>query len=107
LELASKLAEAVGSGNLNLNVMRVSVIGNLNFRQQSEFRKQLGELREVRALKERLFEPQRVIYEIETPVSGADLAKAVQKAQFKSFAVSIEGSQDDSLVLGVRATSAQ
>lgn len=106
-ELAGKLAEIANGGNLNLNVMRLSIVGGLNYLQQAELRKQLGALREVRVLKERLFEPSRVTYEIETPVTGGELAKVVQKTRFNGFAISVEGAQDDSLVLGARATSAQ
>jgi hypothetical protein len=106
-EMAGKLAEAVGSGNLNLNVVRVTVVGPLSYLQQADFRRALGDLREVRVLKERLFEPMRVTYEIETSASGADLAKAITHARFTGFNVNVEGSQDNSLVLGVRATSAQ
>lgn len=106
-EFAAKLAEVAGSGNLNLGVLRVTVNGNLSYQQSDSFRKQLIAIREVRAVKERLFEPSRVTYEVETQANGSDLAKALQRSRFNGFAVSIEDTQDNSLVLGVRATSAQ
>lgn len=106
-ELAGKLAEAVGSGSLNLGVLRVMVVGNLNYRQQNDLRRQIGEVREVRALKERLFEPSRVTYEAETQASAGDLAKSLRAARFNGFNVAVESVQDNGLVLSVRATSAQ
>jgi len=106
-ELASKLAEVASGGNLNLSTLRISVSGPLNYRQSSEFRRQLGDLRDIRLLKERLSSANRTVYEAETPVSGQDLAKTLQKARFPGFMVSVEATQDNSLDLVVRATSAQ
>ncbi|MBX3022349.1 MAG: DUF2066 domain-containing protein [Bdellovibrionales bacterium] len=106
-ELATKLAEVAGSGNLNLGVLRVTVNGNLSFRQNNEFKRQLSAVREIRALKERLFEPSRVTYEAETQVNSNDLAKAVQRTHFNGFQVGVDDTPDNGLVLSVRATSAQ
>lgn len=106
-ELAHKLATEAGSGNLNLNMMKLSILGGLTYQQQAQFRRELTALREVRSLKERLFEPQRIIYDVETQNSSADLAKALSRASFKNFTVNVESNQDDGLALSVRATSAQ
>lgn len=105
-ELSAKLGEVLAMGGLNLNLIKLSVKGNLDFRQQTDFRKLLAGLREVKVLRERLFEPTRVIYEIETAASGQDLAKSVQQANFPAFAVEVEDSQDNSLALSVRASGA-
>jgi hypothetical protein len=104
-ELAARLGEVVASGNLNLNVVKVQIDGSMSYRQQAEFKRQLAQLREIKVLKERLFEPQRVIFEAETGATGTELAKAVQKAKFQLYTVSVEGAQDDSLALSVRALS--
>ena len=106
-ELAGKLAEVAAGGNLNLTTLRISVLGSLNYRQASEFRRQLSELRDIRSLKERLTATSQTVFEAETPVSAGELAKTVQKTRFNGFNVSVDSSRDDSLVLGVRATSAQ
>ena len=104
-ELAGRLGEALSSGNLNLNMVTLSVAGAMSYRQQAEFKRLLGQLREVRVLKERLFEPTKVIFEIETPVTGEELGKAVQKAHFPLYTIQVQGAQDNSLALAVQALS--
>jgi hypothetical protein len=105
-ELSSRLTEIIASGNLNLNVVRIAVLGNLSFRDQTEFKRLLAQMREIRVLKERLFEPERVTFEAETPVSGQELAKVLQKTRFPLYTVQLEGApQDDSLALRVHSLS--
>lgn len=103
-EIASKLTEVVAAGNLNLASVRITVEGALNPRQQSEFKKQLGSVREIRMLRERLLEPSRITYEGESSVNGADLGKVLkEKARFQHFTVDVASAQDDRLVLVVKA----
>lgn len=104
-ELSGKLAEAMLAGSLNLRLVRVTVEGALDYKQSVELKKQLETVREIRVLRERLFEPSRVIYESESTVTGAELARALEKVKFAGFRVSLEGSQDDSLVLSVRPSA--
>jgi|GEM_PF-3100295 len=104
-EFASKLHEAIMAGSLNLNVIRITVEGQLPYKNQVEFKKQLETLREIKILRERLFEPSRVTFEAETNTTGGELAKSVQKAKFPQYRVDVEGSQDHSLVLSVKALS--
>lgn len=104
-ELADKLGETISSGNLNLNVIRLSIVGSLGYRQMAEFRRLLGNVRDIRVLKERLFEPHRTTFEAETSTSGQELAKLIEKANFSEFRVAVDSVQDDSLVLSVRALS--
>ncbi|NJL23843.1 MAG: hypothetical protein HC902_00760 [Calothrix sp. SM1_5_4] len=81
------------------------MVGALNYGQMTDFKKQLGSVREIKALRERLFESSRVTFEAETAVNGQELAKAVQRHRFSAFAVSVSGSQDNGLVLNVRPLS--
>jgi len=104
-ELAGKLADAESSGNLNLNLIKVAVSGTMNYRQQSEFKRQLAQVREIKVLRERFFEPGRVVFEAESSVNGTELARAIQRTRFSLYNVAVEGSQDDSLALKVKALS--
>ena len=101
-ELSAKLGEVIAAGTLNLNILKLSVNGNMDYHQQAEFRKAVAQLREIKALKERLFEPSRVIYELETSISGQEMAKIIMQSKFSSFSVQIEDTQDASLSLQVR-----
>lgn len=102
-EFAQKLHEAMLAGSLNLNLVRITVEGQLPYKNQVEFKKQLESVREIKVLRERLFEPSRVTFEAETNATGGVLAKSLAKASFPQYRVSIEGSQDNSLVLSVKA----
>lgn len=102
-EFAAKLQEAIMTGSLNLNVIRIAVEGGLPYKNQVEFKKQLEAIREIKLLRERLFESSRVTFEAETNTTGAELAKSIQKAKFPLYKVEVEGVQDNSLVLSVKA----
>jgi hypothetical protein len=104
-ELGARLNETIMSGNLNLNVVKLLVNGNMDYRQQVEFKRQLAQLRDIRVIKERLFEPSRVVFEAETPISGVELGKVLQKTKFVLFTVGVQNAQDDSLVVNVQALS--
>lgn len=101
-ELGTKLLEAMSSGSLNLNVVRISVEGALGYKQQMEFKKELSAMRDIKLLRERMFEPSRVTFEAETGVTGTELGKTMQKTKFQQFRVDVDGAQDDSLVLSVK-----
>lgn len=102
-ELAGKLNEAMATGSLNLNVVRLKVEGNLSYKQQLDFKKELSSLRDIKVLRERMFEPSRVTYEAETGLSGTDLGLALRKTNFQRFRVDVGTAQDDSLALSVKA----
>lgn len=102
-ELAARLNEAMSSGSLNLNVVRLQVEGPLTYKQQLDFKKELSGLRDIKLLRERLFEPSRVTYEAETGLTGTDLGSALRKTKFQQFRVDVNGAQDDSLALTVKA----
>lgn len=103
--LSAKLGEMLATGSLNVNVVKVQVNGNMTYRQQSEFKRLLGQVREIKVLRERFFAPSRVVFEAETSMNGTDLAKVIQKARFPLYTVAVDGAQDDSLALNVRALS--
>lgn len=104
-DLLGKLTEALASGDLNLNVIRLAVNGNLTYRQEADLKRLLEQVREIKVLKERLFQPSRVVFEAEVAVPGTELAKTLQKTKFPQYAMQIESAQDDSLALDVKALS--
>lgn len=104
-ELSAKLNEALMNGALNLNIMRLAVEGNLGPRQHADLKKVLGTLRDIKLIRERLFEPSRLTYEIETSTSSLELGKAIAKTQFPLFKVEVGTVLDNSLVLSVRSLS--
>ena len=104
-DLTTKLIDAAAGGALNLNTLRLGLAGNLSYRQQTELKKQLGEVREVRALRDRLFEPGRVTYEVDTPLAPAELARVIARAAPKGFVITAGETGAEGLVLNVRPVS--
>ena len=104
-EMGQKLHQALASGSLNLNVVSVAVEGSLGFKQLNEFRRQLQSVREIKILRERLFEPSRVTFEAESSVSGKELGSRLAKINFPAFRVDVDSAQDNILVLSVKALS--
>jgi hypothetical protein len=101
--LVGPLLEATTSGSLNLNVVRIEINGSMNYKQGSELKRLISQLRDVRALRERWIESGRVVYEAEASVSGQDLAKVIEKSRFPDFRVEVSSSRDDGLALSVKA----
>lgn len=104
-EFAQKLQEAIMAGSLNLNTVRIAVEGPLAYKQQADFKRQLSSVREIKLLRERLFEVSRVTFEAETAVKAAELAQSLKRAQFPQFKMDVESVRDDSLVLSVTPLS--
>lgn len=104
-ELAGRMSEAMSSGGLNLNVIKLQVNGSMSYRQQAELKRLLSQLREIKVLKERSFEPAKVVFEAETAVTGVELAKTLKKTKFPLYTIAVDAAQDDSLAMTVRALS--
>ena len=104
-ELTTKLGEAAAGGALNLNTFKLAVVGALNYPQATELKKVLTEAREVRALRDRLFEPGRVTYEVDSALPGPELARALRGLPARGFAIAITEATDAEVVLTVRPVS--
>ena len=97
-DLATKIREASSQGNLNLSVVKIVIEGDLGYREQRELRRTLSDAREIRSVRERLFEPGRLTLEVETTLAAPDLAKALQRTR-PAGAPDFEVGPDNGLVL--------
>ncbi len=80
-DLASQVLEAWTRGTLAATTLRLAVKGNLTPKQLSDFRTQFTKaIRDIKAMRERLFEPGRVVFEIDyaaTPEEFRDRLKGI------------------------------
>ncbi len=80
-DLASQVHEAWTRGTLAATTLRLAVKGGLSPKQLSDFRTQFTKaLRDIKAMRERLFEPGRVVFEIDyaaTPEEFRDRLKGI------------------------------
>lgn len=88
-DLASQVFEAWTRGTLAATTLRLAVKGSLTPRQLSEFRSQLMKsksMRDIKAIKKRLFEPGRVIYEVDYAASPEDFRDKLKGLELAGFA---------------------
>lgn len=85
-DLSTQVLEAWTRGTLAATTLRLAVKGQLTPKQLSDFRTQLGRaMRDIKAMRERVYEPGRVIFEIDyaaSPEEFRDRLKAVDLPGF-------------------------
>lgn len=87
-DLATQVFEAWTRGTLAATTLRLAVRGNLSPRQLSEFRSQLMKsksMRDIKAMRERMFEPGRVIYEVDYAASAEEFRDKLKAIELPGF----------------------
>jgi hypothetical protein len=103
-ELAQRVSETISSGALNLSIVRITVSGPLSYAQLEMFKKSLlDQTRELKTLKDRLFEPGRVSFEADSQLPASDLAKVLAKYKNSQFDVDVRDVGSQTVNLSVRA----
>lgn len=86
-DLATQVFEAWTRGTLVANSIRLAVRGNLSPRQVTDFRNQImRSMREIKSLRERLFEPGRIIFEVDYASSTEDFKSRMKTIELTGFA---------------------
>ena len=102
-EMAVKVADAISSGALNLSVVRLAINGNLSYSQMAAFKKALlDQTRELRGLKERLFEPGRATFEADSQLPGSDLVKVLANFRSPQYQVDVRDGGAQGVLLWVK-----
>lgn len=105
-DLAVQVLDAWQRGTLNANLLRLAVRGPLNPRQVTEFKSELlKSVREVKSMRERLFEPGQITFEVDFAGQPDQLAERLGSAQLEGFAtrVAASGSGGAGVTIDVRA----
>lgn len=101
-DLSTQILDAWKSGTFGASLLNVALSGDLSYQQLSQFKKLLLEqVKDLKTLKERLFEPRRVVFETDSAVSSADLATAIRGKNFPRFQVSVTDVRPDTVDLKV------
>ena len=86
-------------GTLSVNLV---LNGSLNYHQLSQFKKLLVQrLRSIKQVKERLFEPLRVTFELDSDVGSRELANHLKKEVFPRFTVEVVSVKDHQVHINV------
>lgn len=89
-DLASQILDAWKSGTFGATLIGLSVVGDLNYQQMALFKKTLLEqVKDVKNLKERLFEPGKVRYDMDSATSSEQLSQIIKQKSFSKFSVQV------------------
>lgn len=101
-DLSTQLSEAWKSGTFGSNLIRLSVRGPLDYSQLQALKKVIQEqVKEVRTLKERLFEPGQIVFEVDATTNSQGLVQAFQNKKFAQFKVEVQDMANQGILLKV------
>lgn len=101
-DLATQILDAWKSGTFGASLLNVAVTGDLSYQQLAQFKKLLmDQVKDLKTLKERLFEPRRIVFETDSAVSSNELAAAIRGQNFPCFQVSVTDVRPDTVDLKV------
>ncbi|MGE0764776.1 MAG: hypothetical protein AB7N80_15995 [Bdellovibrionales bacterium] len=103
-DLATQILEAWKSGTFGAALLNVAISGDLNYQQIAQFKKLLlGQVKDLKTLKERLFEPGRVTFETDSAANSEQLASSIRQKTFPRFQVSVSDVTSAGIELKVTA----
>ena len=103
-ELSAQVLEAWQRGTLNTNLIRMAVRGRLTPKQLTEFKTDFARsVHEVKGLKERLFEPGQVLFEVDYAGDVSQLGERLRSLSLSGFQTHVAESTDKTLALDVKA----
>ena len=104
-DLSVQLYDSWKQGTFGTTSVSLVLTGSLNYNQLNQFKKLLVQrLQPIKQIRERLFEPSRVTFELDSDVSSRELANHLKKEQFPRFrveVVGVSGSQIDISISGL------
>lgn len=102
-DLSIQIFDAWKRGTFGANLLRLTVNGRLNYLQMSELKKaMLEQVRDIRSLKERFFETNRVIFEVDASSGIRQIGSILEKQGLKPFRISVSKITSDSLEIDVQ-----
>lgn len=85
-DLATQVFDAWTRGTLAATTVKLAVRGNLSPKQLGDFRSQMTRsVRDVKAIRERLFEPGRVVFEIDFAASPEEFKERLKAMELPGF----------------------
>ncbi|MCB0362935.1 MAG: hypothetical protein KDD35_09435, partial [Bdellovibrionales bacterium] len=101
-DLSLQIYDAWKRGSFGSNILRLSINGQLNYIELNSIKKQiLEQVRDIRTLKERFFEDNRVVYEMDSSSATRQIAQIVSRIDFEPYKAVVSKITSDSLKLDV------
>lgn len=103
-DLSAELSEAWKSGTFGANLVRIAVEGDMTPAQWASFKRSLlDQVKDLKTLRERLFEPGRTTFEADTSLTPQNLALAFRGKSFPQFRVQVGPVENDVVNLSVKS----
>lgn len=85
-DIANQLVESSQRGSIGANNLKLSVRGLVTPKQVNEFKSEIRKkLHEIRSIKERVFEPGGVVFEMDSSVTSAQLSERMKAMRMEQF----------------------
>lgn len=103
-DLTNQILDSWKSGTFGANLLQLTLRGDLNYNQLIDIKKQLlTGFKSIKTLKERKFEGDRVVFEMDAEANSSQLGEAIQKAKFSRFKVEVGDVKSSGLELRVKS----
>ena len=101
-DLTVQMKDAWNKGVFDASLLKLSLKGRLNYHQLELVKSQFKKIRQIKALKERFFGNDLVVFEVDTSVGVDDLAKKLVAQQVQGVRLTIDEIQNYGLSLKVK-----
>lgn len=103
-DLSIQLSDAWKKGTFGANLLRLVVNSKMPPGEIEKFKRAVVlQVRDIKALRERVMETRRVTFEMDASAPSQQLAQSLRKAKFPQYKVEVEDVNRDSVVLNVAA----
>ncbi len=91
-DLAGQMHEAWQKGTFGTRLIKLTLRGPLEYQQVNKFKTQVEQkVGEIKSIRERLFEPTQITFEVDSSVGIDGLVEKFKKSKFDGFNVELDG----------------
>ncbi len=103
-DLATQVIESWKKGSLGSQQMRLSLNGRLTHTQYESLKDAiLKQVAEIKTIRERLFEPNKIVLEVDTASKASVIADRLSRQKIPNLQLSIEGVRENSVDLNLKS----
>jgi hypothetical protein len=101
-DLARQIADSWQKGTFGTSLVRIELRGDLTYQATERIKRGLTQLADIKTLRERLFEPDRITFEADVSSAPAQLAESLRRVDFNPLKVEVVGVAEGRMELRVR-----
>ena len=102
-DLSAQVVEAWRSGTFGATLLKLTLRGDIDYPLLTQFKKTVSDqVKEIKVLKERLFGPGQVVFELDSSVGPEQLAQVLESRSFQTFRIQLESKGPEGLIFKLR-----